>query len=262
MKLLCIAGPTAVGKTNLALKFKDANIISCDSVMIYKELNITTNKENEEIHKLMNLKSFNETYDVELFVSDFLKCLDNDKLNILVGGCGLYMERAILEYKKIFCTCLNYCIHLLKIFICCEREFLYRKIDERCEKMVLKGLFDEVKDLKYKGIDLKHFSGRSIGYRDALIFLNSLGDCESENKKLFLIFLENFKRRTRNYARKQETWFRNRGFFWINIKKYDAFDIVSKNNFDRIEEFFLVHENSKNVNLNAKKLLKTYVSCE
>jgi tRNA dimethylallyltransferase len=104
--LICIVGPTAVGKTALSIAFAKAyktSIISCDSRQFYKEMSIgTAVPEKEELaaapHYFIQNKSIHDDYsvgDYEREVLDLLPKLfkDNDTL-IFVGGSALY-EKAI-----------------------------------------------------------------------------------------------------------------------------------------------------------------------
>ena len=102
--LLIIAGPTAVGKTdlciNLAKKFNTA-IISSDSRQFFREMNIGTAKpsakELKEVpHFLVDNLSIHQNYDVRDFEKDALNTLEflfKDKgLVIMTGGSGLYID--------------------------------------------------------------------------------------------------------------------------------------------------------------------------
>ena len=79
--MLCIAAPTASGKTNLAISLKSVfpiEIISVDSVMVYDGFNIGSAKPQKEIlkkipHHLIDIKKPNETYNV----GNFLKTQKN-----------------------------------------------------------------------------------------------------------------------------------------------------------------------------------------
>lgn len=107
-KIVIITGLTASGKSGLAVKIaKEFNgeIISADSVQIYKGLDIGSAKEplstrTEINHHLIDIKEFNETYNVGEFISDCQTAIkeieNNGKLPIIVGGTGLYIK-ALLE---------------------------------------------------------------------------------------------------------------------------------------------------------------------
>ncbi len=108
MKVVIITGLTGSGKSGLAVKIaKEFNgeIISADSVQIYKGLDIGSAKEDkltmQEIpHHLIDIKEFSETYNVGDFIQDVKKALEiilsKGKLPIIVGGTGMYVK-ALLE---------------------------------------------------------------------------------------------------------------------------------------------------------------------
>lgn len=81
-----------------------------------------------------------------------------------------------------------------------DRKVLYEKINKRVDKMFELGLLDEVKGLMDKSIDLKSQAMQAIGYREAVWYLRGLVSYR-EMKELI-------KRFSRNYAKRQETWFR------------------------------------------------------
>lgn len=104
IKVVSIVGPTASGKTklsvNLARKFS-GEIISADSVQVYKEFNILSAKPTtEEIsiakHHLIDFLSVEDVYSVAQFKELASKCIKDvnfrGKLPILVGGTGLYVD--------------------------------------------------------------------------------------------------------------------------------------------------------------------------
>ncbi len=103
-KIYVITGPTAVGKSNFAvdcaMRF-NGEIISADSMQIYKNLNVGTAKiTTEEMkgipHYLINHVSPNESYSVGKYLCDAKLCIDKilskNKLPIIVGGTGLYIN--------------------------------------------------------------------------------------------------------------------------------------------------------------------------
>ena len=106
-----ITGPTCVGKTNISIKLAkllNASIISCDSMQIYKELNIgtakITEKEKQNIkHYLIDIKSVTEDYSVYDYQKDARKVLDKlikeNKNVLIVGGTGLYLKALLYDYK-------------------------------------------------------------------------------------------------------------------------------------------------------------------
>lgn len=113
LPLLVILGPTASGKTNLAVKIADLNngeIISADSRQIYKDMTIGTGKDLYEYilngkqipYHLIDIISPQTDFSVFHFQKEFHpiynKILDRNSLPILCGGTGLYIESILLKY--------------------------------------------------------------------------------------------------------------------------------------------------------------------
>ncbi len=107
-KLIVIAGPTAVGKTEVALRLAEhfkTEIISADSRQIYRELEVGTAKPsadelNRVPHHFINTHSIDQSYDAGAYGRDALTLIHSlfkthDTL-ILCGGSGLYVK-AVLE---------------------------------------------------------------------------------------------------------------------------------------------------------------------
>ncbi len=111
--LVFIVGPTAIGKTSIAIDLAthfNTEIISCDSRQFYKEMNIGTAKPSpNEIkkikHHLIGNISVNKDYNISEFTNDadlILRSILNKKnIAILVGGSGLYIESLIFGIDQI-----------------------------------------------------------------------------------------------------------------------------------------------------------------
>ena len=111
MKIICIVGPTGVGKTKLSImlaKYLNADILNADSTQVFRDLNIATAKIKEEEkegikHYLLDIKNIDEDYTVFDYQKDGRQILDdhinNNKNIIIVGGTGLYIKALLYDYK-------------------------------------------------------------------------------------------------------------------------------------------------------------------
>jgi len=103
-KIIFIVGPTGVGKTAVSLvlaKRLKTEIVSCDSMQVYQEINIASNKPSTKIlkeipHHLINAVSITKEFDVVSFRKKAVEALNKihkkNKIPIIVGGSGLYMQ--------------------------------------------------------------------------------------------------------------------------------------------------------------------------
>ena len=223
-KLLLIGGPTAVGKSDFALKLSKKlkmEIISADSVQVYKELNIGTSKPSEEeknkcIHHLINEVSFKDKFNAFDFVNLSRKYIDEissrGNLPVIVGGTGLYMESLLFAYSFKKEKENNESVYDYKLYVLDQdRQKLYDKINRRVDLMLEKGLLNEVKHLVEMGLNENSQSIQAIGYKELLEFLK--GNISYEEA------VEKIKQGTRNYAKRQLTWFRHMNGKWIDVDK-------------------------------------------
>lgn len=271
--LIVIAGPTGIGKTNLAVnlaKYYQTEIISCDSRQFYKEMRIgtavPTKSEMEEVkhHFIQNL-SIKDEYTVGKFEKDALKTIEalhqKNNVVIMVGGSGLYIdavckglddfpkiqpevrtslnERLIHEgiesleqelilrdpdYHKIvdksnphrIIRALEVCLssgkpyssfrnkqkkkrafNTVKITLNRHREMLYQRINLRVNQMMEEGLLEEARAL-YKFKDLNAL--QTVGYKELFAYL--------EGERSLKNAVDEIKKNTRRYAKRQMTWFR------------------------------------------------------
>ncbi|WP_317898196.1 tRNA (adenosine(37)-N6)-dimethylallyltransferase MiaA [Aurantibacillus circumpalustris] len=287
--LVVIAGPTAVGKTNLAIdlaKHYASVVLSADSRQFYKELNIGTAKPTTEqletvSHYFVNTKNIEELYGAGHFEKDALKTLEElfteHQIVFMVGGSGLYIDavlngvddfaeipeeireslntkfkeqgiewlqkelkikdesyfnsvdinnpqRLIRALEIIDHTGLPYSSFLkkkqtlrsftaVKLLINLERAELYSRINKRVDLMMQEGLLEEVKQLVSKK-DLNAL--KTVGYKELFDYLDGGLSLETAVEKI--------KQHTRNYAKRQITWFKN---------KYE-FEEFSPNDFSKI----------------------------
>ncbi len=146
--VIVICGPTASGKTKLGIEVAnkvDGEIVSADSMQIYKYMDIGTAKPTEEerkqaVHHLVDFVEPNKRYSVSDYKKDATNTikdiLKRKKVPIVVGGTGLYINSLIynIEYNEIE-TDLSYREELNKL----DNETLYKmaiEIDEEATKKV------------------------------------------------------------------------------------------------------------------------------
>lgn len=97
-------------------------------------------------------------------------------------------------------------------FLYLPKDILYKKIEERCDEMIAKGLLQEVELLDKLGLRGNSSASQAIGYRQCLEFLDS-----PRGKEDWERFVLTFKQASRKYAKRQFTWFRKEKFFrWLN----------------------------------------------
>ena len=101
-------------------------------------------------------------------------------------------------------------------FIYYPREKLYTRIEMRCEEMLRQGFLNEVKEAKAKGLCQNPSTAQAIGYRQALEYLDSAQPQADYDR-----FVAKFKTASRQYAKRQFTWFRKEPLFrWINLEEH------------------------------------------
>lgn len=291
-KLIVIAGPTAVGKTDFAIKLASkltTDIISADSRQVYQEMSIGTAKptlvERKGIkHHFMCNVSIQTPYNVGTYEKEVIAFLNEyfktKSTIILCGGTGMYIdaitkgldsfpdvsieikEEIVSKYKI---EGIEYLQNKLKeldpdyfeivdinnphrliralsvieqtgksfssflgkekvkrdfdveyILLDMPREILYDRINKRVDKMLEKGLEEEVLRLEpYKKLKAL----QTVGYQE--LYACFEGEI-SYDEAINLI-----KRNSRRYAKRQLTWFRNKG----------EWNIFNPNNIDLVFEY-------------------------
>ncbi|WP_050607489.1 tRNA (adenosine(37)-N6)-dimethylallyltransferase MiaA [Clostridium niameyense] len=297
--LLIIAGPTAVGKTDISIKLaKNLNgeIISADSMQIYKYMDIGSAKISKEemsgiAHYLIDVVEPQEEFNVAKFKEEAEKTIKHiqskGKLPIIAGGTGLYINSLIYNYdfteadrdedyrkylnnlaedkgkeyvhgllenidkdsyERLYPNDLKRVVRALEVYkltgktiseytkenepklydipynihyfiLNMDRAVLYERINKRVDIMLEKGLIEEVKDLKSMGYNKDMQSMKGIGYKEILYYLD--GEI-SLDEAIYLI-----KKGSRNYAKRQLTWFRkDKRAIWINKDNYSNEDDI------------------------------------
>lgn len=278
-RLIVILGPTASGKTQLAVQLAqkfNGEIISADSRQIFRGLDIGTGKDLSAYgsvpHHLIDIKNPNQKFNVanfkKLALPEIKNITNRGHLPFLVGGTGLYISALVDNYqiprvkpsvetrkklaalplaakqkilKKLdpaaFKTidlknprrldrALEVCfsgqkfstlkqtarplVNPLLIGLDIPRAVLNKKINSRVERMIRSGLIVETKKL-VKKYGLAAAPLQTIGYQEIISYLN--------NQSTPAETLELIKLHTRQYAKRQMTWFkRDKRIKWIKTK--------------------------------------------
>lgn len=219
---------------------------------------ITEKEKENIPHYLFDIKNVLENYTVYDYQVDARKILEEnqDKNIIFVGGTGLYLKAALYSYEfskeeketnnydelsneELYTLALKKDPHMdihvnnrkrlvrflnkeeinippskplydaIYIGLTCNRDVLYERINKRVDEMFEQGLLEEVKSFYDAGIDSKALK-TAIGYKELYSYFD--GDITLEEAK------ELIKKRSRNYAKRQYTWFNNQ----MDIKWFDV----------------------------------------
>ena len=109
----------------------------------------------------------------------------------------------------------NYDFHCW--FLHRPRPVLHERIEKRCEEMLAAGLLEEVKTLLQNGLLQNHSASQAIGYRQVLDYLST-----SQDQSAYQNFVQRFKQATRQYVKRQHTWFKKEPLFrWLDIDLHD-----------------------------------------
>ncbi len=302
--VLIVCGPTASGKSELAVRLAcalDAEIISADSMQIYRGLDIGTAKPSPEHqmtvrHHLIDVIAPDQPFSAADFAAAADRAIheihSRGKRVIVAGGTGLYIRallkglvdspsgggdlrqalqdeagcignEAMLEKLRLVDPELAATLHpnnlvriiralevyhmtqiplsryqkehafaarrydTLQIGISVDRPLLYRRIDERVERMLDGGLLQEVRGLLASGFGRDLKAMRSIGYKEAVGHLH--GELSREETSRLI------KRDTRRYAKRQMTWFKaDPDILWFDYP--EKFAIILQHALDFYEQ--------------------------
>lgn len=111
---------------------------------------------------------------------------------------------------------------LVMVCLNMDREKLYQRINDRVDIMIEEGLVEEVKNILNMGYNKDLVSMQGIGYKEIILYL--------ENKINLDEAINIIKQGSRNYAKRQLTWFkRDNRIKWIDINNFESTDDISRN---------------------------------
>ena len=311
-KILVVNGPTASGKTRLAVELALAHngeVVSSDSMQIYRRMDIGTAKPTiEEMQgvppHMIDVADPEEDFSVARYVDMAARCVDDilarGKLPIVAGGTGLYIDsllsgrtfaafepesplRGELEQRlekeggeallaelakvdpdtaaRLHPNDSKRIVRALEIFLSTgktmtkhnaetlaipprydaltltlnfeRREDMWQRIDRRVDVMMEQGLVEEVRALLDSGVPAKCTAMQAIGYKEMVQAVRDNGDV--------LAAAEEIKLRSRQYAKRQITWFRrNQQAKWLMWGPSPDFEKARQASTEYLKEFGLV----------------------
>lgn len=285
--VILLVGPTAVGKTALALQIAEqygTAIISADSRQCYRELNIGVAKPTplelaRVLHYFINTHSISEDVSAAVFEQYALetveKLFEKQDVVVMAGGTGLYVQafcegldalpaivpsvrkkireayavggiswlsqalqqadplyaakgemqnpqrmmRALEVIESSGQSLLSFQsnqkakrpFRIIKVGLDLPREKLYARINERVDAMMKMGLLEEVEALKSFA---RYNALQTVGYKELYAYLEGAISLEAA--------VEQIKQHTRNYAKRQLTWFRkDEEITWFSPEAHD-----------------------------------------
>ncbi len=311
-KILVISGPTASGKTALAVELAlrhSGEVVSADSMQIYRHMDIGTAKPTREEmrgvpHHMLDVADPEEDFSVARYVELAAGCVNDilarGKLPIVAGGTGLYIDsllsgrtfarfdpdsplrreleeelarrggaalleelarvdpdtaarlhpndgkrivRALEVYRSTGTTLTEHnamtrslpprydALTLTLAFQ--RREDMWARIDRRVDRMMADGLAEEVRALLDSGVPDRCTAMQAIGYKEMAAALRGDGDTARA--------AEEIKLRSRQYAKRQLTWFRRNGDArWIRWETRPNFAAALQTSTEYMEEFGIV----------------------
>ncbi|KUK80920.1 MAG: tRNA dimethylallyltransferase [Pelotomaculum thermopropionicum] len=143
-----------------------------------------------------------------------------------------FTGKPISSYQRVRDNIFLYQTIMFGLFM--EREKLYRRIEQRVDKMINLGLIEEVRGLLQRGYHKELKSMRGLGYKEISAFL--AGESSLEQAVGLL------KRNTRRFAKRQLTWFRRDDRIkWFDIEEYGGLKKVAKEITLHMKEYFKVY---------------------
>ncbi len=260
IKTLVVTGPTATGKTALAVRLARAfrgEIVSADSRQVYRGMDIGTGKDLDEYgeipHHLIDIADpAREVYSLGRFLPDACRAIDEihrwGKLPVLAGGTALYLTALVGNYRlpggelpprssgqprvrqnpggpDSFAAPFELDPLILGVYY--PRADVRRRIEERLDSRLSDGLIDEVRRLhEERGVSFEQMEFFGLEYREAARYLK--GECTLLEMRQTLLD------RIRQFAKRQDIFFRKmeregHAIYWLKEgKDPDPFELVEK----------------------------------
>ena len=293
--VVCVVGPTASGKTKLGVALAhllDGEVVSADSMQIYRRMNIGTAKptaeEREGIpHHMIDVAEPEENWSAARYVTAATECVEDifrrGKRPVIVGGTGLYVDSLVsgrsfavqctgwrqrlqarvaaegieplreelrqvdpAAYDRIAAADEKRIIRALEVWHetgktitqhnletqqrppryravtiglnFAEKAALWERINRRVDEMMAQGLAEEVRQLLASGVPRTCTAMQAIGYKELAAAVAGRGDLAAA--------AEEVKLRTRQYSKRQLTWFRRsretQWYFWAGKPDFAA----------------------------------------
>lgn len=289
-RIIAVIGPTAVGKTKISIdlaKMLNTEIISGDSMLVYKNMNIGTAKpsiaeRSTIVHYLIDILEPSADFSVvdfkELASKHITEINKQGHIPVLAGGTGLYVKALLEGYQfnptpsdeklridldnlakehgnqylhnqlaqvvpsvaaRLHPNDLRRVIRALEVYylsgdtisqdklldqqdllynavvigLTMNRELLYQRINQRVDMMIAQGLVNEVTMLLASGIPANCQAMQGIGYKEIIRHFQGEIDLPTA--------VENIKQATRNFAKRQLTWYRKMPYItWFDVNDF------------------------------------------
>ncbi len=239
-KVLVLLGPTASGKTSLAVALAnklDGEIVSADSRQIYQGMDIGTGKDLAEYrnlpYHLIDNHQIGDVYSVAHFQKEALDAIQEiasrGKLPIVCGGTGLYLESLINQFQfshvpDFLEESLSYDLDFQVFGLNPALEVRRERISNRLHQRLKEGLVEEVQALLGHGISQDALTWMGLEYKWAVNFLN--GEISRDR------FEQGLEVAIHQFAKRQMTYFRKMEKAGISITWIpDALDFQGKSDF-------------------------------
>ncbi|MBR6568161.1 MAG: tRNA (adenosine(37)-N6)-dimethylallyltransferase MiaA [Clostridia bacterium] len=177
--VIVVAGPTASGKTSLAIEIAkrfNGEVVSADSMQIYKNMDIATAKPTEEEmseirHHLIGFVDCNDEYSVAMYKNDAVRAIKEilslGKLPVVCGGTGLYIDTLIKNTS----------------FFDYEKSNVRSELEKMADEKGIEHLFEKLKEVDPEAARRLHLNDRKRIIRALEVYL-STGKTITEQDRL------------------------------------------------------------------------------